>query len=618
MNKTLKKRLYKIIIAALIYVLALIMPLSFQVELGLFVVAYVIAGGDIVLKAMRNIVRGQVFDENFLMTVATFAAFILGEYSEAIAVMLFFQVGEFFQSYAVNQSRKSIAKLMDIRPDYAHVLREGKLETIAPEDAKVGEIMVIQPGERIPLDGLVVKGFSNIDTAALTGESMPREAALGDEIISGCINLSGVLHAEIISEFANSTVAKILDLVENASTKKANIENFITRFARYYTPIVVIIAVLLAILPPMLMSGESFNEWVYRAITFLVISCPCALVISVPLSFFGGLGAASKCGVLIKGSNYLEALAKTKYVVFDKTGTLTKGCFEVSQIVPIGIKSEKLLEAAAYAEAHSTHPIATSILKAYGKELDLSYLSEVRECPGQGVLAKLSGQEIAVGNYKLLEAMGIKIEKPQVLGTVVYVVIAGKYVGYLVIADKIKDNTAEAIIKLRQAGIKKTIMLTGDREIVAQEIANLAGIDEYYAELLPADKVEIIEKLLAVKAKGAQLLFVGDGINDAPVLARSDIGAAMGGIGSDAAIEAADMVIMNDDLSKIATAMQISRKTLQIAKENIAFAIGVKVLVLGLGAMGFVSIWAAVFADVGVSVIAILNAIRALSFAKEC
>lgn len=617
MNKSLKKHLYKIIVAIVVYALALLLSLPTEVEFSLFLLAYLIVGGEIVLKALRNISKGQVFDENFLMTIATLGAFVLKEYSEAVAVMLFFQVGEFFQKYAVNQSRRSIAKLMDIRPDYVRVLRNGELEVIDPEEACLGEIMIIQPGERIALDGIVLEGFSNVDTAALTGEAMPREVGPEDEIISGCINISGMIKAKITSVFAQSTVAKILNLVENASSKKANIENFITRFARYYTPTVVIVALLLAIFPPLLLSGESFHEWIYRAITFLVISCPCALVISVPLSFFGGLGAASKCGVLIKGSNYLEALAHTRYVVFDKTGTLTKGCFRVTKIVPQKVSEKKLIETAAYVEAYSTHPIAESIRKAYGGELDLRRLSNVQERAGQGIEAELDGLKIAAGNLKLLKELKINVDRTDEAGTIVYVLIDGNYAGYVVIADEIKDNAAEAIAKLREAGVTKVIMLTGDREVVAKEVAKACGVDDYYAGLLPVGKVEEVEKLLSLKKGNEKLLFVGDGINDAPVLARSDIGTAMGGIGSDAAIEAADVVIMNDDLSKIASAIKISRKTLQIAKENIVFAIGIKLLVLGLGAAGFVSIWAAVFADVGVSVIAILNAMRALFFHKK-
>lgn len=617
MNNTLKKLLKKIIIAAILFVTALF-PFGEYIKVSLFAASYVIVGWPIINKARRNIMRGQFFDENFLMVIATFGAIILGEYSEAVAVMLFFQIGEFFQSYAVNQSRKSIADLMDIRPDYAHVKRADTVVTVSPEEVKIGEVIVIQPGERIALDGKVIKGNSSVDTAALTGEAMPRDVSSGDEVISGCINLSGVLEVKTDKEFANSTVAKILDLVENASTKKADIENFITRFARYYTPAVVIIALLLAVLPPLLVSGQSFHEWVYRAITFLVISCPCALVISIPLSFFGGLGAASKCGVLIKGSNYLEALAHAEVIVFDKTGTLTKGKFRVSALKPQNVSADKLLETAAYIEAYSTHPIGESIKQAWGKKLDLKRVAEVKEIFGHGITAEVDGIKVAAGNMKLIKKLGLKAKEAVEPGTAVYVVIDGSYVGYIVIEDEIKDDAVNAVAGLKAQGLRRTVMLTGDRKAIGEDVAAKIGLDEVYAELLPADKVEKVEALLAEKTAEGKVLFVGDGINDAPVLARSDIGIAMGGIGSDAAIEAADVVIMTDEPSKIATAIRISKKTLRIAKENIVFAIGVKLLVLGFGAMGYVSIWAAVFADVGVSVIAILNAIRALSFAKDC
>lgn len=617
MNKTLKKLLKKIIIAAILFVAALF-PFGEYIKAGLFAASYVIVGWPIINKARRNIIRGQMFDENFLMVIATFGAIILGEYSEAVAVMLFFQIGEFFQSYAVNQSRKSIADLMDIRPDYAHVKRDDTVVTVNPEEVKIGEIIMIQPGERIALDGKVIKGNSSVDTAALTGEAMPRDVSRGDEVISGCINLSGVLEVKTDKEFANSTVAKILDLVENASTKKADIENFITRFARYYTPTVVIIAFVLAVLPPVLVSGQSFHEWVYRAITFLVISCPCALVISIPLSFFGGLGAASKCGILIKGSNYLEALAHAEVIVFDKTGTLTKGKFKVSALKPQGVSADTLLETAAFIEAYSTHPIGESIKQAWGKKLDLKRVTEVKEIFGHGITAVVDGVETAAGNLKLLKKLGLKADEAVEPGTAVYVAIDGVYAGYIVIEDEIKEDAVNAVAGLKAQGLRRTVMLTGDRKAIGEDVAAKIGLDEVYAELLPADKVEKVEALLAEKTAEGKVLFVGDGINDAPVLARSDIGIAMGGIGSDAAIEAADVVIMTDEPSKIATAIRISKKTLRIAKENIVFAIGVKLLVLGFGAMGYVSIWAAVFADVGVSVIAILNAIRALSFAKDC
>lgn len=618
MTKTLKKRLILIVIALAVFAAALVLPLAAAFKNGLLVLSYLIVGLPIISKAGRNIWRGQVFDENFLMTIATFGAFFLSDYAEAAAVMLFYQVGEFFQSYAVNRSRKSIAKLMDIRPDYAHVLRGETPETVDPEEVSLGEVIVIQPGERIPLDGVVVDGFSTIDTAALTGESLPREAETGDEVISGCINLTGVLKVKVTKEFANSTVAKILDLVENASSKKADIENFITRFARYYTPTVVIIALFLAVLPPLLVSGQSFNDWLYRAITFLVISCPCALVISIPLSFFGGLGAASKCGVLIKGSNYLEALAHAKTVVFDKTGTLTKGKFKVAEIIPVGRSAEDLLKTAAYAEAYSKHPIGESIKEAFGDEIDLSQVKDLQEIHGQGLKVKIGADDVAAGNKKLLENMGLAVPEIEVPGTVIYVAVNGSYAGCLVIADEVKEDAAQAIERLKEQGVEQTVMLTGDRKAIGEKIAKELALDKVYTELLPADKVAQLEHLLLEKAEGGKLLFVGDGINDAPVLARSDIGVAMGGIGSDAAIEAADVVIMTDEPSKLAAAMCISKGTMAIVRQNIIFALGVKLLVLALGAAGYVSIWAAVFADVGVSVIAILNAMRALFFYKKC
>lgn len=618
MTKTLKKRLILIVIALAVFAAALVLPLAAAFKNGLLVLSYLIVGLPIISKAGRNIWRGQVFDENFLMTIATFGAFFLSDYAEAAAVMLFYQVGEFFQSYAVNRSRKSIAKLMDIRPDYAHVLRGETPETVDPEEVSLGEVIVIQPGERIPLDGVVVDGFSTIDTAALTGESLPREAETGDEVISGCINLTGVLKVKVTKEFANSTVAKILDLVENASSKKADIENFITRFARYYTPTVVIIALFLAVLPPLLVSGQSFNDWLYRAITFLVISCPCALVISIPLSFFGGLGAASKCGVLIKGSNYLEALAHAKTVVFDKTGTLTKGKFKVAEIIPVGRSAEDLLKTAAYAEAYSKHPIGESIKEAFGDEIDLSQVKDLQEIHGQGLKVKIGADDVAAGNKKLLENMGLAVPEIEVPGTVIYVAVNGGYAGCLVIADEVKEDAVRAIERLKEQGVEQTVMLTGDRKAIGEKIAKELALDKVYTELLPADKVAQLEHLLLEKAEEGKLLFVGDGINDAPVLARSDIGVAMGGIGSDAAIEAADVVIMTDEPSKLAAAMCISKGTMAIVRQNIIFALGVKLLVLALGAAGYVSIWAAVFADVGVSVIAILNAMRALFFYKKC
>ena len=590
MTKALRKRLILIITALAVFAAALVLPLAAFYKNGLIILSYLIVGLPIISKAGRNIRRGQVFDENFLMTIATFGAFFLSDYAEAAAVMLFYQVGEFFQSYAVNRSRKSIAKLMDIRPDYAHVLRGETPETVDPEEVRIGEVIIIQPGERIPLDGTVVDGFSTIDAAALTGESLPRDVETGDEVISGCINLTGVL----------------------------KVENFITRFARYYTPAVVIIALILAIFPPLFVSGQSFNEWLYRAITFLVISCPCALVISIPLSFFGGLGAASKCGILIKGSNYLEALAHAKIVVFDKTGTLTKGKFKVAEIIPYGRSAEDLLKTAAYAEAYSKHPIGESIKEAFGSEIDLSRIKDLQEIHGQGLKVKVGADEVAAGNKKLLENMGLAVPEIDATGTIIYVAVNGNYAGCLVIADEVKEDAGQAIERLKEQGVEQTVMLTGDRKAIGEKIAKELALDKVYTELLPADKVVQLEHLLLEKAEEGQLLFVGDGINDAPVLARSDIGVAMGGIGSDAAIEAADVVIMTDEPSKLAAAMCISKGTMAIVRQNIIFALGVKLLVLAFGAAGYVSIWAAVFADVGVSVIAILNAMRALFFYKKC
>lgn len=612
MTKALKKRLLLILSALAVFICAFF--LKAELKTALFVASFLIVGLPIVGKALRNLKRGQVFDENFLMTVATFGAFYLKDYAEAAAVMLFYQIGEFFQSYAVNQSRKSIAKLMDIRPDYAHVFRNGEPETVDPEEVAVGETIIVQPGERIPLDGEITDGFSTIDTSALTGESLPRDVAAGDEAISGSINLTGVLRIKVSKVFAHSTVAKILDLVENASSQKADIENFITRFARYYTPSVVIIALLLAVLPPLLVAGQSFHDWLYRAITFLVISCPCALVISIPLSFFGGLGAASKNGILIKGSNYLEALSHAEIVVFDKTGTLTKGNFKLADIVAREIDAGKLLAYAAYAEAYSKHPIALAIKQAYGKEIDLAKIRDTREIHGHGLTAVIDGDEVAAGNQRLMDKIGVVFELPSAAGTVVHIAVNGKYAGYLLIADEIKEDAGLAVELLKKHGVRQTVMLTGDLKNIGEETAAKIGLDKVCCELLPADKVGRVEELLMQKSAVGKLLFVGDGINDAPVLARSDIGIAMGGMGADAAIEAADVVIMTDEPSKIAAAIDISRRTMAIVRQNIVFALGVKFLVLGFGAAGFVSIWAAVFADVGVSVIAILNAMRALFF----
>lgn len=576
---------------------------------------YAVIGWDIVWKAITNITHGQIFDENFLMTIATVGALVLGEYSEGVAVMLFYQIGEWFQSYAVSKSRKSITNLMDIRPDYANVERNGELQQVDPEEVKVGDIIIVRPGERIPLDGTILKGTSTLDTSALTGESMPRDVEAGMDVISGCINQTGILHIRTTKEFGESTVSKILDLVENASDKKAKTENFITRFAKYYTPAVVIGALALAILPP-LITGQPFMAWIYRALTFLVISCPCALVISIPLSFFGGIGGASKSGVLVKGSNYLEILANTEIVVFDKTGTLTKGSFAVTELRTEGVSKDQLLEIAAYAEDYSNHPISQSIKKAYNKVIDSSRIQDVQEIAGHGVHAIIDGQSVFAGNTKLMELEGITIPYTSDVGTLIYIAVDNKYWGHIVIEDEIKPDAAEAITSLKSCGVRQTIMLTGDSDAVGQKVASKLGLDHAYTELLPADKVERVERLLSGKNDKTSLAFVGDGINDAPVLARADVGIAMGGLGSDAAIEAADVVLMTDEPSKIATVIKIARKTLRIAHENIVFALAVKFLVLFLGAIGYASMWAAVFADVGVSVIAILNAIRAMNVKK--
>lgn len=579
----------------------------------MFVISYIIAGGDIVKRAVTNILRGKVFDENFLMSVATIGAFLIGEYPEGIAVMLFYQVGELFQSYAVGKSRKSIASLMDIRPDYANVKKGDELVKVDPDEVQIGDIIVIKAGEKIPLDGKVIEGSSMIDTSALTGESVPREVEVGSDILSGCININGVITAEVTKEFGESTVSKILDLVENASSKKSNSEQFITKFARYYTPVVVIIAVFLAIIPPLVIDGATFSDWIYRALAFLVVSCPCALVISIPLSFFGGIGGASKKGVLVKGSNYLEALAETEIVVFDKTGTLTKGVFNVQEIHPEGVSKEELLELTAHAESYSNHPISLSLKRAYSKEIDNGRISDVEEISGHGVIATVDGKKVMAGNIKLMKMMDIPYFKGELIGTIVHVAVNNKYIGYIVIADEVKEDSAQAIKELKAANIKQTVMLTGDNKSIGSKVAKELGLDKVYAELLPADKVEKLEELFSQKSKKGKLAFVGDGINDAPVLARADIGIAMGGLGSDAAIEAADVVIMTDEPSKIATAMKISKKTLKIAHQNIVFAIGIKIIVLILSAFGIATMWAAIFADVGVTIIAVLNAFRALN-----
>ena len=611
MTKKQKHLLARIIVAAVLFAAGGLLHLEGWAELGVYLVCYAVIGWDIVWKAITNILHGQVFDENFLMTIATVGALILGEHSEGVAVMLFYQVGEWFQSYAVSKSRRSITSLMDIRPDYANIEKDGKLIQVDPEDVQIGDTIIVKPGERVPLDGKIIKGSSTLDTSALTGESMPREVEAGMEVISGCINQTGILTIQTTKEFGESTVAKILDLVENASDKKGRMENFITRFARYYTPVVVFAALALAVLPP-LVTGQAFSIWIYRALTFLVISCPCALVISIPLSFFGGIGGASKIGVLVKGSNYLEALAYTETVVFDKTGTLTKGSFAVTEIQTNGMTDEELLELAAYAEDYSNHPISLSIQKAYGKKIDNSRIIDVQEIAGHGVQAVIDGMTVLAGNAKLMEREHIPYTASNAIGTVVYVAFDGRYAGCIVIADEIKADAPAAIKTLKAAGIRQTVMLTGDADAVGQDVARRLGLDRAYTELLPADKVDRVEELLKQKSERGMLAFVGDGINDAPVLARADVGIAMGALGSDAAIEAADVVLMTDEPSKIAAVMQIARKTIRISNENIVFALGVKFLVLILGALGRANMWAAVFADVGVSVIAILNAIRAM------
>lgn len=610
----MKKTIWRIIIGSILFITAIILQANISwLSIALFILSFVIVGGDVVLNAAKNIVRGQVFDENFLMSIATIGAFFIGEYPEGVAVMLFYQIGELFQSYAVSKSRKSIADLMDIRPDYANLKQGDQILRTDPEDVKIGDIIIIKPGERIPLDSKVIEGVSMVDTSSLTGESVPRDIDIGSDLLSGCININGVITAEVTKEFGESTVTKILDLVENASSKKSQSEQFITKFARYYTPIVVILAAILAIVPPLIIDGATFSSWIYRSLSFLVVSCPCALVISIPLSFFGGLGGASRLGILIKGSNYLEALAKTEIVAFDKTGTLTKGVFNVQEIHPQNVSKEELLELTAHAESFSSHPISSSLRRAYGKEISQTRISEVEEIPGHGVSAVIDGKRVMAGNSKYMNMLQIPYFKGDVAGTVVHVAIDQSYAGYILIADEIKDDAQKAIHNLKDSGIKQTVMLTGDTKNTGIKTANKLGIDTAYTELLPADKVTKIEELLAKKSVNGKLAFVGDGINDAPVLSRADIGIAMGGLGSDAAIEAADIVIMTDEPSKISTAMKISKKTLKIAYQNIVLAIGIKVLVLILTAIGLSTMWAAVFADVGVTVLAIINSFRALN-----
>ena len=614
----MKKRTIKIIIAFILFLVSLV--ISFEnvwINSILYIISYLIVGLDIVIKAVRNIFRGKIFDENFLMTIATIGAFAIGEFPEAVAVMLFYQVGELFQSYAVDKSRKSIASLMDIRPDFANLKKDGKIEKCDPEEINIEDIIIIKPGEKVPLDGTVIDGNSMLDTSALTGESIPREVTVGDDILSGCINQTGLLEVKVTKKFGESTVSKILDLVENASSKKSKSENFISKFAKYYTPIVVVIAILLAIIPPIIFKETEFTEWLYRALTFLVVSCPCALVISIPLGFFGGIGGASKLGILVKGSNYLEALSNTEIVVFDKTGTLTEGVFEVQKINPVDISKEDLIKYAAYAESFSNHPIAISLIKAYGKSIDSKIISETSELSGLGVNAIVDGKNILVGNEKLMKEKNITYEKCNEIGTILYVAMDNKFVGTITISDKIKVDAKDSIERLKRNNVKKTIMLTGDKIKVAENVASKLNIDEVYAELLPSDKVEKVEELIKMKSDNGKLAFVGDGINDAPVLAISDIGIAMGGLGSDAAIEAADVVLMTDEPSKVVDAIKISRKTMRIVKQHIIFAISIKILVLILSAFGLSNMWEAVFADVGVSVLAILNSLRVLRVKKS-
>ena len=619
MNKKQKKVFTRIIVAAVLMVVLSLLPIDGWLKFVLFMIPYLVIGHDILLKAWKGILNRQVFDENFLMAVATIGAILLGDYKEGVAVMLFYQIGELFQSYAVGKSRRNISELMDIRPDYANIEKEdGTLEQVDPDEVGIGSVIVVQPGEKVPIDGVIEEGRTSLNTSALTGESLPREAGVGDEVISGCINMSGVLKIRTTKEFGESTVSKILDMVENASSKKSRSENFISKFAKYYTPAVCYGALALAILPPLVrllflgMTPE-WGDWVMRALTFLVISCPCALVISIPLSFFGGIGAASACGILVKGSNYLEALSETKYVVFDKTGTLTKGVFDVTGIYPgRDFTEDELLEYAAYAESYSSHPISKSLKNAYGKELDASNVSDVEEISGHGVTAKVNGRQVAAGNAKLMKSLNLAYTENTGVGTVVHVAVDGKYAGYILISDVIKDGAKEAIASLKNSGVKKCVMLTGDSKTVAEHVAGELKLDEVHSELLPADKVSCVEKLLQDKSEKEKLAFVGDGINDAPVLSRADIGIAMGALGSDAAIEAADVVLMDDNPAKIALAMRISRKCLRIVYENIVFALAVKAICLILGALGIANMWVAIFADVGVMVLAVLNAIRCL------
>ena len=617
MGIIMKKRIIRIIAGAILLMGAVLINM-YQIwpnlALILFFMSYIIVGGDIILRAARNITKGKVFDENFLMAIATIGAMFISEYAEGIAVMLLYQIGELFQDYAVGKSRKSIADLMDIRPDYANVKRGEDYIKLDPDEVKIGDIMLIRPGERVPLDGKVISGNSLLDTSALTGEAVPREVSPGNEILSGCINVNGLITAEVTKEYEESTVSKILELVENASSKKSSSEQFITRFARYYTPVVVILAVLLALVPPLVIEGATFSEWTYRALSFLVVSCPCALVISIPLTFFSGIGGASKRGILIKGSNYFEALANTQIIAFDKTGTLTKGVFEVQEIVPKGISKDELLELAAYGESFSNHPISQSIQKAYGKEIDQSVISNVEEIPGHGIEAVVKGKKISAGNAKIMNLRNIPFDQGELIGTVVHLAVDGAYGGYILIADEVKSDSVQAIKELKELGIGQAVMLTGDNKAIGNKVGKHLGLDKVYSELLPGDKVDKLEELLLQTSHKGKLAYVGDGINDAPVLARADVGIAMGGLGSDAAIEAADVIIMTDEPSKIPMAIKISKRILKIASQNIVFAIGIKIVILILSALGITNMWFAIFGDVGVTIITVLNSFSALNF----
>ena len=610
MNKKLKNLLIKITISSIIFIIAILSPINLYAKLSLYILSYLIVGYEILEKSFKNILSGEIFDENFLMVLASFVAFFLGEYTEAIAIILFYQIGEFFQSYAVNNSRKSISKLVNIKADYANIEKNGKIEKVNPEEININDIIIIKPGERVPLDGIIVEGQSNIDTSALTGESMPQSVEIKDEILSGCINLSNILKVKVSKKYTESTASKILDLIENATNKKAKVEHFITKFAKIYTPIVVGLAVLIATLPPFILN-EEFSKWLYRSMVFLVVSCPCALVISVPLSFFAGIGLASKYGILVKGGNFLELLSKIKYFVFDKTGTLTSGKFEVSEIHNINITEEEFLKYASYAEYYSNHPIAKSIKSKYNQNIELDKIKDIKEIQGKGIEAKIDNDLIYIGNEKIMQKFNINFEIINKIGTIVYMAINNKYVGYLVIADQIKSNAKKAIQDLYNIGIQKTIMLTGDKKSVAENVATQLNLSEFHSELLPADKIEKLENIME-NNKNIKVSFVGDGINDAPALARADIGIAMGNIGSDVAIESADIVIINDNLESLAKSIKISKRTINIAKENIYFSIGIKIIVLLLGTIGYASIWGAVFADVGVCLIAILNSLRIL------